>query len=547
MPDALNLRTQIVLLMDKNSSAKADDSLTGPFVTTMCDTVLGNSEYIMSVLGEHKPELVGNMSDHLNKTFSNAPGKRVGKLHRVEKLVDIWMVFRQVPELLESRSTRSNAPLRTYIDTMTRFYDLGQEAVGASVDKYRTFKPDPMPPGEKERQWMSPGVALDPVQFPTCPDPRCNHGCSLDQPPSNATADADNKAAVAEWVRVCQAFDNWKKGKGGPRPRDIDGTFLEKRPPKPEWIKKYIRCHCGQNRADLRTGKKCRFDCKIGGVTYPLGKCPICLCCCSAYCEMEKYVTIRIATSLDGEVSSQKKSSATQTREFIDDALNVNRLQQQASTRHYRGLMKQGKMSADTDVMPHISNEGYTAQAMHIARNAPSQAIKQSLRGMFSRVTDRRGSTFTEVGDMRTYGKRSAADDRMRNNDCISSFNPRGMSDEDCLQQAVAESAAAAPLPAAAPPAAFAPTMAATAVAASATPGTPQYIARTREAVLQMRKTTDKKDKKRKTMTHLAAALSNPKNEAVVNALKLSKDDPTPDRVEDALEFMDDLKGIELA
>lgn len=132
-------------------------------------------------------------------------------------------------------------------------------------------------------------------------------------------------------------------------------------------------------------------------------------------------------------------------------------------------------------------------------------------------------------------------------NDCISSFNPRGMSDEDCLQQAVAESAAAAPLPAAAPPAAFAPTMAATAVAASATPGTPQYIARTREAVLQMRKTTDKKDKKRKTMTHLAAALSNPKNEAVVNALKLSKDDPTPDRVEDALEFMDDLKGIELA
>ena len=52
VPDALNLRTQIVLLMDKNSSAKADDSLTGPFVTTMCDTVLGNSEYIMSVLGE---------------------------------------------------------------------------------------------------------------------------------------------------------------------------------------------------------------------------------------------------------------------------------------------------------------------------------------------------------------------------------------------------------------------------------------------------------------------------------------------------------------
>ena len=58
------------------------------------------------------------------------------------------------------------------------------------------------------------------------------------------------------------------------------------------------------------------------------------------------------------------------------------------------------------------------------------------------------------------------------------------MSEEDCFQQAMAESAAAAPPPATAPPAAFASSMAAMAVAASATPGTPQYIARTHETVL---------------------------------------------------------------
>ena len=165
---------------------------------------------------------------------------------------------------------------------------------------------------------------------------------------------------------------------------------------------------------------------------------------------------------------------------------------------------------------------------------------------MFNRVADSRGPSYTAVGDMRSYGKRSAADDRIRSNNWFASFNPQGMSEEDCILQAMAESAAAAP-PAASIPSMAASFSVASTAAASATPSTPQYIVRTREAALQMRKTTDKKDKKRKSLTQLAAALSNPKNEAVVNAIKLSKDDPTPDRVDDALEFMEDLKGIDIA
>ena len=82
-------------------------------------------------------------------------------------------------------------------------------------------------------------------------------------------------------------------------------------------------------------------------------------------------------------------------------------------------------MSADNDVMPHITDDGYTAQAMHIARNAPSQATKQYPCVMYARIlTDSIGATFTEIGDIRSYGKRSAADDCILNNVCISSFNP---------------------------------------------------------------------------------------------------------------------------
>ena len=72
---------------------------------------------------------------------------------------------------------------------------------------------------------------------------------------------------------------------------------------------------------------------------------------------------------------------------------------------------------------------------------------------------------------------------------------------------------------------------------------TPEVIARTRSAAFDRRAQTDKSNKKlRKNLSKVGRALSNPRNEAVVNLLKQYENEPTPDRLEECIEFMEELE-----
>ena len=149
-------------------------------------------------------------------------------------------------------------------------------------------------PGELERGFMKGGgFSVDQTQFPFCPDKRCRHGF-LDQPPGNKTVDEDATAGIDVYRQLCNEFKLWKRNLG-PQPRDPStGKLLEKMPTAPKPRKKYLRCHCSQEFADPRKGKKCPVDCKFGGVTFAVGKCPICQCSCKAYVPMDAYRTIMI-------------------------------------------------------------------------------------------------------------------------------------------------------------------------------------------------------------------------------------------------------------
>ena len=120
------------------------------------------------------------------------------------------------------------------------------------------------------------------------------------------------------------------------------------------------------------------------------------------------------------------------------------------------------------------------------------------------------------------------------------------MTDEERLQTALALSASILQRSASAPP----PSMligSVPEVGRSLTPPppttTPELVSRTRSAAFKRRQQTDKSNKKlRKSLTKVAKALSNPKDEAVVNALNAVADEPTPARLDECLDFMEELE-----
>lgn len=105
-----------------------------------------------------------------------------------------------------------------------------------------------------------------------------------------------------------------------------------------------------------------------------------------------------------------------QATRYLNNALNVNRVQMEASADHYRSEVNAGRISSSTDIHPHIREEGYLAQALHITGNRPTQPVREYFRGQINNTRHQGGSTMTSVGDMRTLGHRTAADDRVRNN-----------------------------------------------------------------------------------------------------------------------------------
>ena len=182
----------MVFLMNRNSLRNNSDSFATDFAKELLDYVVGQKdENLESVVEE---VLYNNMEAALNSCSNNSGNQRVGKLHHCEKLVDIWLVFKDMPELLTKFScpARRATSLVTFIGVMEKFDYLAASEVSANRSKARGWKSAPFPIGEEERRFLEQGgFPMICAEIPHCVNPKCCYQF-IDQPASNKTVDAEN-------------------------------------------------------------------------------------------------------------------------------------------------------------------------------------------------------------------------------------------------------------------------------------------------------------------------------------------------------------------
>ena len=86
--------------------------------------------------------------------------QRPGKHHRVQKLVDIWLVFRQIPSLRNSRGGTCTASFDTFIGIMSRYDSRAKKMVTTNTNTFRNWRSDAMPAGERNREYLKGGGAV---------------------------------------------------------------------------------------------------------------------------------------------------------------------------------------------------------------------------------------------------------------------------------------------------------------------------------------------------------------------------------------------------
>ncbi len=438
-------RSHMITLMRKNDSKINNHSFNAADVKELLDLVMGRAEYIEETVRAKKPHLSKEMNAALHAKFPMLGSKRPGKLQYCEKLVDVWLLFEQVDKLMESESGRGARAINLsyFITTMRKFSELVDEKMEEDLNRLKTFKSGLKLAGEKDRLYLQGGgIALDMQQFPFCPNPKCHHQL-IDQPPENATVKADNQQAMEAYIQLSSAYAKWKK-RQGPQPVCPDTNEpLEKPPKAPKAKKMMLRCHCSQNGVDARQGKKCLVNCIVGR-TKDLGKCPLCLCCCDAFVEMDNYQTIVMATTLG---AAQREVSQEDSISYLDQHTNVNRIQQQATLAYYNDLSKMGRManSLDQSLCSNIRNAGALAQSLSMLENPPLHNVLHTIRDRIDSIQHESGPTHTSFGDMRSLGRSStAASDRVTNNHLeLSEYIPVSMLEEDMVQQAIAASTSA--------------------------------------------------------------------------------------------------------
>lgn len=425
--------------MNKNDSRANTDSFSATVAKSVLDFIMGRKTSILETVQRGDPQLHAGMEKAIDAPLSHPPGSRPGKFHRIEKLVDIWMVFKQVDTLLSDTGGTRSTSLITFIDIMTRFEGLASEAVSTNMNKHKSWKSVPMPVGEKTRgHLMGGGTKLDARQYPFCPNKNCNHPF-IDQPPGNVTVVADNSQTMSTYMESCKQFKAWKRDEG-PQPMCPDtNQLLTKMPSAPKTKKRHMRCHCGTLFSDPRNGKQCPVSCHWKGVRFRIGSCPICLCVCQAFIPLDQFQTIMTVSSLEKRDAPNQRA---QSSEWLEQNTNVNLTQQRTSAEYYRRMTNSGGTDRGVSVVGNVSNEGALAQSLNMVGNPPPNPLTtQHLRQAVDGVQHPAGPSHTNIGDMNTHGRDSAADRRKTNNGLLSTCVPHSMTDAQQLVAAMAENA----------------------------------------------------------------------------------------------------------
>jgi hypothetical protein len=343
---------------------------------------------------------------------------RTVKWSHIEALVKIWEIFREIPSLVDGsfvgHFTRHSCDLKNDLDTyngvMTNVEQLADEELGRKIDSVRSIKSLPFLVGEKERNYMSPCLAVNRAEFPHCA--ACGHRF-IDHPPSNEVAHSLNAKMQQVYMESMAAITEWRANKK---------TLLQPVCPKTgkllnkisllELIKKHIRCHCLQLRENWCTGAQCPNGCS----GYEKGKCPVCQCTCSLYVTEEQHREICILASLAKDGAAEM-DLADDAWKFLLDSLGVGAMQCHVSAEKYHKVAADGGMQVQqgggVPFLSNIVNEGDMAQVLCIVNNPTSQQAASILCSKVDGVAHPSSRTCInlcgETVDLRTYGKSTSS------------------------------------------------------------------------------------------------------------------------------------------
>ncbi len=379
---------------------------------------MSKRDAIISMVVVEKPELEIMITDTLDAPFNVQGKQRPSKVHRVEKLVDIWEFYVQVPSLKEGRLGRgcSNS-LLNFSQMMNRYQQLAETAVAENRNKLSGWKSDPMSRKERERRYlMAGGTDLKP-QYPWCA--RCQHPF-LDGPPENATVDEQNQEDVSNYMQLCEEVKAWKNDKENVEQPRCPTTLelIDKMPSAPKPRVKFGHCHCHQFKANGRdrVHGTCPIGCFYKGVQYAYLQCPICLCTCDAFIDLGQYHAIVAVLTVTTSQSCNADSRANAV-EWLERGMNVNHEQRRTSAEVYSNLMQNGSLAGNSNAALNIDNEAALAQSLHMVGNSTfDHGTLRVLRAQVDAVQHPAGPTFTRYGDLNIHGRTTAADRRNTNN-----------------------------------------------------------------------------------------------------------------------------------
>lgn len=157
----------MINLLSKNDSKHSTDVYSKDMVKSMLQTVKNNKNKILETVGMEAAELYDDMEDAINTAKCNI---KTHKATHAEGLVDIWRIFKKIPRLIDGSgvATRSQS-LDSFIGAMQGIELKATSEIDDLTRQFKKVESRKMPKGEADRKYLNPGLHVNRLEFPLCP------------------------------------------------------------------------------------------------------------------------------------------------------------------------------------------------------------------------------------------------------------------------------------------------------------------------------------------------------------------------------------------
>ncbi len=176
----------------------------------------------------------------------------------------------------------------------------------------------------------------------------------------------------------------------------------------------YGRCHCHQ----LKASHKGTYPiaCSFTDMQYAYSQCPICLCTCDAFVNLDQYhAIVSVSTLPQAQICIQ--DSRASAKSWLESSMNVNHEQRRTSAELCTNTIQVGNIASNTMRATNIGKDAKLGQALFMVGNITFEhGTLWALRSFVDDVRHPAGLAFTEYGDMNVRSHSTSADQQNTNN-----------------------------------------------------------------------------------------------------------------------------------